>query len=170
MSYFPVRHVKFLQILVYHKNCLPIIQPLYYYYPELFDEPDFRNEYYFGTELLVAPITKPKDQIMNRSIEKIFLPKGVWYDFKTGKKFNGNKHYTLFFKDEDYPVYAKAGSIIPLAKLDENINNTNPPKAMEIDVFPGSSSVYRLYEDDGISSLPKIVIPYLFILLKVKLV
>ncbi len=137
----------------YHKNCLPIIQPLYYYYPELFDEPDFRNEYYFGTELLVAPITKPKDQIMNRAIEKIFLPKGIWYNFKTGKKFNGDKRYTLFFKDEDYPVYAKAGSIIPLAKLDENINNTNPPKAMEIDVFPGSSSVYRLYEDDGISSL-----------------
>ena len=137
----------------YHKNCLPVIQPLYYYYPELFDEPEYRNEYYFGTELLVSPITKPKDYIMNRSIEKVFLPKGLWYDFTTGKKFVGNKRYTLFFKDEDYPVYAKAGSIIPIAKLDENINNTNPPKGMEINIFPGSSNVYRLYEDDGLSSL-----------------
>ena len=137
----------------YHKNCLPIIQPLYYYYPELFDEPDYRNEYYFGSELLVSPITKPKDAIMNRAIEKVFLPKGLWYDFTTGKKFGGNKRYTLFFKDEDYPVYAKAGSIIPIAKLDENINNTNPPKGMEINIFPGSSNVYRLYEDDGLSSL-----------------
>ena len=90
---------------------------------------------------------------MNRSIEKVFLPKGLWYDFTTGKKFVGNKRYTLFFKDEDYPVYAKAGSIIPIAKLDENINNTNPPKGMEINIFPGSSNVYRLYEDDGLSSL-----------------
>ena len=137
----------------YHKTCLPVIEPLYYYYPEIFDEPDYRNEYYFGTELLVAPITKPKDEVMNRSVEKIFLPKGVWYDFKTGKKFMGNKRYVSFFKDEDYPVFAKAGCIIPLAKLDENINNTNPPKAMDIDIFPGSSNVYRLYEDDGISSL-----------------
>ncbi len=137
----------------YHKTCLPVIEPLYYYYPEVFDEPDYRNEYYFGTELLVAPITKPKDEVMNRSVEKIFLPKGVWYDFKTGKKFIGNKRYVSFFKDEDYPVFAKAGCIIPLAKLDENINNTNPPKAMDIDIFPGSSNVYRLYEDDGISSL-----------------
>ncbi len=137
----------------YYKTCLPVIEPLYYYYPEIFDEPDYRNEYYFGTELLVSPITKPKDEVMNRSVEKIFLPKGVWYDFKTGKKFIGNKRYVSFFKDEDYPVFAKAGCIIPLAKLDENINNTNPPKAMDIDIFPGSSNVYRLYEDDGISSL-----------------
>ena len=137
----------------YHKSCLPLVEPIYYYYPEIFDEPDYRNEYYFGTELLVAPITKAKDEIMNRSVEKIFLPKGVWYDFKTGKKFMGNKRYVSFFKDEDYPVFAKAGSIIPLAKLDENINNTNPPKALDIDIFPGSSNVYRLYEDDGVSSL-----------------
>ena len=137
----------------YHKTCLPVVEPLYYYYPELFDEPDFRNEYYFGTELLVSPITEPKDTVMNRAIERIFLPKGVWYDFTTGKKFVGNKRYTLFFKDEDYPVYAKSGSIIPIAKLDENINNTNPPKGMEINIFPGSSNVYRLYEDDGYSSL-----------------
>lgn len=137
----------------YHKNCLPIIEPLYYYYPEIFDEPDYRNEYYFGTELLVSPITKPKDNIMNRAVEKIFLPKGLWYDFKTGKKFPGGKRYIAFYKDEDYPVFAKAGSIIPLSILDENINNTNSPKKMEIVVFPGSSNVYRLYEDDGISSL-----------------
>lgn len=139
----------------YHKNCLPIIQPLYYYYPELFDEPNYRNEYYFGTELLVAPITKPKDEIMNRTIEKLFLPKGIWYDFKTGKKFIGNKRYISFFKDEDYPVFAKSGSIIPLTDLSENINDTNSPKKMEIHVFPGSSNVYRMYEDDGYSSLYK---------------
>jgi len=137
----------------YHKTCLPLIQPLYYYYPELFDEPVYRNEYYFGSELLVAPITKPKDVIMDRSVEKIFLPKGVWYDFKSGKKFIGNKHYISFFKDEDYPVFAKAGAIIPMTVLDENINDTSTPKKMELDIFPGNSSVYRLYEDDGISSL-----------------
>lgn len=137
----------------YYKTCLPIIQPLYYYYPELFDEPNYKNEYYFGTELLVAPITKPKDEIMNRSVEKFFLPKGVWYDFKSGKKFIGNKRYISFFKDEDFPVFAKAGSIIPMAELSDNINDTNNPKKMEINVFPGNSNVYRLYEDDGISSL-----------------
>lgn len=137
----------------YHHTFLPIIQPLYYYYPELVDEPDYRNEYYFGTELLVVPITKPKDEVMNRTTEKLFLPKGIWYDFKNGKKFVGNKRYISFFKDEDYPVFAKAGAIIPLAILeDQDINNTSSPKKLEINVFPGRSNAYHLYEDDGISS------------------
>ena len=137
----------------YHKTCLPVIEPLYYYYPELIDEPAYKNEYYFGTELLVCPITKPKDSVMNRSVERIFLPRGTWYDFKTGKKYAGDKRYISFFKDEDYPVYAKAGSIIPLAMIDNNdLNNTDNPKGLEINVFPGASNVYKLYEDDGISS------------------
>ncbi len=137
----------------YRTNFLPVIQPLYYYYPELVDEPDYKNEYYFGTELLVAPITKPKDEVMNRSVEKIFLPKGIWYDFKTGKKFVGNKRYISFYKDEDYPVFAKAGSIVPLSIIKDNLNDTSSPKRMEIQIFPGKSNIYRLYEDDGYSSL-----------------
>ncbi len=137
----------------YSKLGRPIIQPIYYSYPEIFDEPDYRNEYFFGKELFVAPITKPKDITMNRSIERIFLPKGVWYDFKSGKKFIGNKRYVAFYKEEEYPVFARAGSIIPLANLGENINDTSAPRSMEINIFPGQSNVYKLYEDDGITKL-----------------
>lgn len=135
----------------YSKKGLPIIQPLYYYYPEIYDEPFYQNEYYFGEELLIAPITKPKEYVMNRSVERVFLPKGTWYDFKTGKKFLGNKRYVVFYKDEDYPVFAKAGSIIPLSILGDDINSTLNPTDMEIHIFPGKSNVYNLYEDDGIT-------------------
>ncbi len=137
----------------YHKTGLPLIQPLYYSYPEIYDEPVYKNEYYFGSEFLIKPITKKQDTMMNRCVEKIFLPKGTWYDFKTGKKFPGNRRYVAFYKDEDYPVFAKSGAIIPLAILPENLNDTNPPSSMEIHVFPGRSNIYKLYEDDGISRL-----------------
>ncbi len=137
----------------YHQTGLPIIQPLYYMTPEIYDEPNYRNEYYFGSELFVAPITTKKDLVMNRTVQSIFLPAGTWYDFKTGKKFGGNRRYVTFYKDEDYPVFAKAGSIVPLAILEKNINVNNPPRKMEIHVFPGRSNVYKLYEDDGYSSL-----------------
>ena len=137
----------------YHTTGLPLIEPLYYSYPEIYDEPAYKNEYYFGSELLVKPITKKQDNVMNRCVEKLFLPKGTWYDFKTGKKFPGNRRYVAFYKDEDYPVFAKSGSIIPLAILPENINDTNPPKGLEIHVFPGRSNIYKLYEDDGVSRL-----------------
>ena len=49
----------------YSKLGSPLIQPIYYKNPEIYDEPLHKNEYYFGTELLVAPITTPKDAIMN---------------------------------------------------------------------------------------------------------
>lgn len=137
----------------YHKVGLPLVQPLYYQYPEIYDELDYKNEYYFGTELFVAPITKPKDTVMNRSVERIFLPKGTWYDFKTGKKYLGNKRYILFYKDEDYPVFARDGSIVCMADLEKNMNVTNAPTTMEIHVFPGKSNQYNLYEDDGFSNL-----------------
>ncbi len=138
----------------YSKTGLPLIQPIYYRYPEIYDEPLYKNEYYFGTELFIAPITNKKDLLMNRTIHRIFLPNGVWYDFKTGKKYIGGKRYVTFFKDEDYPVFAKRGTIIPLAVLHENdLNNTSIPKTLDIHIFPGASNIYKLYEDDGTSSL-----------------
>ena len=131
----------------------PLVQPVYYGYPVIYDEPLYSNEYFFGKELFIAPITKPKDSTMNRSVERIFLPKGVWYDFKTGKKFIGDKRYVAFYKEEEYPIFARSGGIIPLAILGDNLNNTKPPEKLEVHVFPGENNLYRLYEDDGSTKL-----------------
>lgn len=136
----------------YHKYGTPLITPIYYKFPEMYDDINYRNGYYFGSELFVSPIIRKKDYIMNRVIHKFFLPSGIWYDFVTGKKFPGAKQYISFFKDEDYPVFAKAGSILVLGDH-ENINDTTPPEDMEIQIFPGRSNSYNLYEDDGISDL-----------------
>ena len=136
----------------YHKSGMPLIMPIYYKYPEMYDDSNYRNGYYLGTELFISPIINRKDYVMNRAIHKFFLPDGVWYDFVTGKKFLGGQNYVSFFKDEDYPVFARAGSIITMG-TNEEINNTNPPKNLEIHIFPGLSNTYNLYEDDGVSDL-----------------
>ena len=133
---------------IYHKSGSPIIQPLYYKYPKIYDEPLYSNQYFFGESMLVCPITKKKNIIMNRVVQKIFIPDGTWYELESGKKFPGNKYYMSFYKDEDYPVFCKEGSIIVMS-LD---NNTNNPINLEVDVFPGSSGEYKLYEDDGITN------------------
>lgn len=140
----------------YSNSGINLITPLYMDHIKILDEPLYRNEYHFGKELLVSPITEPKDKVMNRVVHRIYLPKGVWYELKTGKKFPGGKRYVTFYKDEDYPVFAKSGAIVPMAILDdEDLNNTKPPKKMEIQVFPGTSNNYDLYEDDGFSTLYK---------------
>ena len=139
----------------YTNSGSPLILPLYYTYPKIYDEPIYKNEYYFGSELFISPITTKKDQIMKRSVEHIFLPDGMWYDFKNGKKYPGGKRYVCFYKDEDYPVFARCGAIIPMAKLEQNKNVTSAPLNMEINIFPGKSNKYILYEDDGVSNLYK---------------
>lgn len=136
----------------YHKYGMPLIMPIYYKFPEMYDDMNYRNGYFFGTELFISPIIHKTEPVMNRSIHKFFLPDGIWYDFVTGKKFPGGKNYVSFFKEEDYPVFAKAGSIITLGENDY-LNDTTPPKNMEIQIFPGRSNTYNLYEDDGVSDL-----------------
>ena len=136
----------------YYKYGMPIVQPLYYKKPEFYDDTKYRDEYFFGTELFVAPIISKNEPLMNRVIHYFYLPDGIWYDIVTGKKFPGGKKYVSFFRDQDYPVFAKAGSILPLA-TQKIINDTNPPKDMEIQIFPGKSNTYKLYEDDGVSDL-----------------
>lgn len=136
----------------YTKSGTPLIQPFYYNYMWVYDDDIYRNQYYFGSQLLVCPILEKKDPTMNRTIHKFFIPDGIWYDFVTGKKFPGNKKYTSFFKESDYPVFAHAGSIIPLSNRSD-YNNTGLPTDLEVQIFPGVSNTYTLYEDDGITSL-----------------
>lgn len=138
----------------YYDKGLMIFQPLYYLYPKFYDSETYRNEYFFGRQLFVTPILNKKDLVMNRTIHHFFLPDGVWYDFFTGQKYIGKHKYIAFYKEEDYPVFAKAGAIIPLSKK-SNINNTSAPTDLEIQVFAGENNTYTLYEDDGISSLYK---------------
>jgi alpha-glucosidase (family GH31 glycosyl hydrolase) len=136
----------------YYKNGKPLIEPVYFKHPEFYDDDLYKNQYFLGSSLYVSPIVNKKEYIMNRVIHKFYIPDGTWYDFVTGKKFPGGKNYVSFFKDEDYPVFAKSGAIIPLGEND-NLNDTTPPKNMEIHIFPGQDNKYNLYEDDGISNL-----------------
>lgn len=136
----------------YYKEGTPIIKPLYYTYPEAYDDANYRNEYYLGSELFVSPIITKKNYIMDRVIHKFFMPDGIWYDFVTGKKFPGGRAYVSFFKDQEYPVFAKAGAIIPFGD-NADLNDTTAPKNMEIHIFPGMNNTYKLYEDDGVSDL-----------------
>lgn len=138
----------------YTRSGVPLIQPFYYNYMWVYDDDLYKNQYYFGSQLLVCPILDKMDNVMNRTLHRFFIPDGIWYDFITGKKFPGNKKYVSFFKEGDYPVFAHAGSIIPLSNRSD-YNNTGLPTDLEIQIFPGISNTYTLYEDDGVTALYK---------------
>ena len=132
----------------YHITGHGIVKPFYYDYPKIIDEPTYKNQYFFGRDFFVAPITEKKNTIINRVMKKVFIPNGIWFDFLQGKKFIGGKSYNNFYRDEDYPVFVKAGAIIP-----QNINiKEEIPTTLEVLVYPLSDGEYSLYEDDGFSN------------------
>ena len=130
----------------YHKNGNLFMRPLYYDYPWVYDDETYKNEYYFG-HMLIAPLTAKKDLVMNRTEHRIYVPDGVWYDFITGKKFLGNKEYKAFYRDEDYPVFVKRGGIIVLNNDAEKTNFIGNPEKLEVQIFPGESNTFNLFED-----------------------
>ena len=87
---------------------------------------------------MISPIVTQRDEIINRTIQKMYMPEGVWYDFKTGKRFLGNHKYISFYRIEDYPIFVKAGSVIPLAGPN-SYKTTNIPLDLDIHVLNNRS-------------------------------
>ena len=132
----------------YHKTGKGIVKPFYYDYPKILDDVQYKNQYFFGQNLFVSPITNKKNIVIDRVMKKIFVPDGIWFNLLDGKQYNGAKYYTNFYRDEDYPVFVKAGSIIPMSyNIKEDI-----PSTLELNIYPLSDGTYNLYEDDGITN------------------
>ena len=57
-------------------------RPLYYEYPESEEAYKYEGEYFFGNDILVAPITEPalEDGI---SSKEIWFPEGKWWSVAT---------------------------------------------------------------------------------------
>ena len=134
----------------YFKYGKPLIEPIYYKYPGMYDDELYKDQYFFGSTFLVSPITTKKDYLMNRVIQKFYIPDGTWYGFFTGKQYKGNKKYVSFYRDHEYPVFVKAGAIIPMTL--KGSNDTSAPSKTELQIFPGASNTYSIYEDDGESN------------------
>lgn len=132
----------------YHKTGKGIVKPFYYDYPKILDDVQYQNQYFFGQNLFVSPITNKKNIVIDRVMKKIFVPDGIWFNLLDGKQYNGAKYYTNFYRDEDYPVFVKAGSIIPMSyNIKEDI-----PSTLELNIYPLNDGTYNLYEDDGITN------------------
>ena len=130
-----------------HTEGTPLVRPMYYLYPD--DERAYRvpNEYAFGTELIVCPITEKIDPQNGLAGANMFLPEGRYTDIFNGRIYNGNRTVTLY-RDEAYiPVLAKEGAIIPL-DVNDTKNGAANPDALEVLIYRGNGG-FRLYEDDG---------------------
>ena len=132
-----------------HLNAIPLCMPMYYRYDRE-EAYQVRNQYIFGSQLLVAPITQPADKRLNLAKTALWLPEGRWTDIFTGRIYRGGGFVTMFRDLDSIPVLAGEGTIVPMYARDRS-NDLSPEQPLEIHIWRGSNT-YTLWEDDGFSA------------------
>ena len=132
----------------------------------MMDFPDDRNvwnlgsEFMFGRSLLVAPVGKalfteetrkysdaPVDWTAPKTYD-VYLPSGTdWYDWWTGERIKGGRTVSVAAPLDRCPLYARAGSIVPLGPDDVQYCDEKPWDELEIRVYLGADGHFTLYED-----------------------
>jgi len=134
------------------KEDLPICQPLYYEYPGKGEAYIRKNQYLFGSELMVAPITTPGITQLNMAEVKVWLPEGLWFDFFTDMVYQGGRSLCMYRGIDKIPVLAKAGAIIPMTEDLSVAGASDNPAELTVQVYPGADNTVTLYEDDNVSN------------------
>jgi alpha-glucosidase (family GH31 glycosyl hydrolase) len=101
------------------------------------------DEYMWGPDFLVAPVTE------KGAVEKkVYLPAGQWIDYWTKEKYSGGKEITRKVDLETIPLFVKAGAIVP---FDPVRQYTDQPVdgPLTLRVYTGSDGSYKWYQDDG---------------------
>jgi alpha-glucosidase len=104
------------------------------------------DQYLLGDNLLVCPVTTKG--AVTRSV---YLPEGDWFDYWTGKKYEGKSYVHVVSPLDTIPLFVKAGGVIPMqpkmAYTDEKALDK-----MTLEVFPiakYASKTFTVYDDDG---------------------
>ncbi|KAH3732952.1 Glycoside hydrolase, family 31 [Pelomyxa schiedti] len=123
--------------------------PLYYDWPENTESYTEHQQYLFGSVFMVHPIYTPADPLTNLTIPRdTWIPPGDWVEWSTGELFTGPMWRTqLAYTFADVPVYARAGSIVPMRSLEES--HAVAPQNLILHIVPGQSGSFQIFEDDG---------------------
>jgi alpha-D-xyloside xylohydrolase len=129
MSLFPYRYAAAQESA---RSGLPMMRALVLMHQ---DDPSAREaatEYYFGPDLLVAPVLAPVTQ------QAVYLPEGNWIDYWTGKRYSGRQTLAMEAPLDRIPVFVRDGAIVP--RIPEDVMTLVPPlDARRVyELYPGA--------------------------------
>ncbi len=131
-----------------YETGISICYPLYYEFPKRSEAYAFKNEYYFGDDLLVNPVTKPMGEDSLFARQRVWLPPGRWYEWATGTLLDGDRVAERAFALDEIPVYAREGAILPMQPPLQRAEDVRLDSLI-LFVVPGDSGSTVLYEDEG---------------------
>ena len=130
------------------------VRPMYHAHPDVPEAYEVANQYLFGPQLVVAPLTRPADRATGHAEVTAWLPPGRWYDLFTAGAYDGDRMLVLHRTLDHLPVLARAGAILPLA-ADPMADVSGQPESLIVKVFLGAEGQYRLVEDDGSATVSR---------------
>ncbi len=126
-----------------HDTGLPIMRALWLHYGDDSRAAERGDEYLWGRDILVAPVIE-----QGATARKLYLPRGIWYDFWTNEKVEGGREVSRPVDLTTMPLYVRAGAIIPTGPV-KQYTGEKTKEPLRITIFPGASGSFVLYEDDG---------------------
>ena len=101
------------------------------------------DEYLWGRDILVAPVTEK-----GATSKSVYLPAGDWYDFWTEERVEGGREVNRPVDLATIPLYVRAGAILPLGPV-KQFTGEKSEEPLTLIVYPGSEPSGTIYEDDG---------------------
>jgi alpha-glucosidase (family GH31 glycosyl hydrolase) len=136
------------------RDSVPFIRPVYIDYPQVEDAYHNGQEYFFGDNLLVAPIATPGEGPDRVASQAVFFPDDDWYDFFTGEKFTGPDHALISAPINEFPLFVRGGVPLPMQPYVSR-PGTAPLTDLVLRCYPGregQTGRSALYEDDGVTT------------------
>jgi alpha-glucosidase (family GH31 glycosyl hydrolase) len=128
-----------------HDTGLPIIRALWLHYPSDPLAVGRGDQYLWGRDVLVAPVTEPA-----ATSRPLYLPRGRWYDFWTEETQEGGREIRRAVDLETMPLFVRAGAILPVGPVKQHTGEqVDAPLTLQI--YPGADGAGTVYEDDGVS-------------------
>lgn len=128
------------------ENGAALIEPMYYGWPKEEEAYRCRNQYMFGGQLLVAPITTQADG-KGMASKAIWLPEGEWTDIFTGDVYRGGRWVEAVRWLDTLPVLAKEGGFFVLDGR-KHTNALDMPESLHVIICRGTGE-YTLHEECG---------------------
>ena len=128
-----------------HRPGVPLFRPLMLDYQDDSNTYNLDDQFMIGDDLLVAPIVKP-----DLTSRLVYLPKGIWYDFWTNKKYDGGAMIRVDAKLETVPMFVRGGAVIPMGPEMRYVGE-RPFDPITFAIYPDENGFASatLYEDDG---------------------
>ena len=131
--------------IAYHsyQTGAPYMRALFMDFPNDPKAANIPDEYMYGPAFLVAPISE-----QGATHRTVYLPAGCdWYNYWTSERMHGGQTITVDAPIDTLPLFAKAGSIVPLGSRIESTQE--PQKIASVKVYPGADASFTLFADDG---------------------